>query len=298
MSSTSSHDPPSSYYVPKSKRSWTNAILRRIVCRATNLSLAYINVLCHFILHQCKVAPRQKRHHRLTSRSRRSMSPSRRRFHPKPKTRFRRCIPPHDTKRVCCIHRNKRYNALTTELHPRSSHPPHTTDFGVGTFKIRIDNRCSYCVSNRRKHFVGDLIPINATVQGISVSLRVTHKGTVRWTFLDDLGKEITHDISNTLFLPSATECILSPQHWSQALCKDIDSSAHTVTDSKSIRLIWNNGQNTKTVPLDPETNVATMSSASSYNNIIPAYASTVADSHTAESTVGTPIPIHGLFLQ
>ena len=130
-----------------------------------------------------------------------------------------------------------------------------------------MDNHSSYCVSPSKKDFVGKLIPISANIRGIRGNVKIRYKGTVKWKWEDDLGQTTTHLVPNTLFMPTSPDRILSPQHWSQQQ-SDTDKLAHSITDHMCTKLVWLNGKHTKTFPLDPITNVATMQSTTLYYSI------------------------------
>ena len=102
------------------------------------------------------------------------------------------------------------------------------------------------------------MVPFNAKVSGIGGSVTVRHKGKGQWVWEDDLGQTTVHDIPDTLFMPNSPDHIFSPQHWAQvrASC-DQDDSSHCITDPNLIRFVWAHGEHTKTVALDPHTNVA-----------------------------------------
>ena len=79
------------------------------------------------------------------------------------------------------------------------------------TYPIRIDNHSSYCVTNERKDFIKPLLPIKANIKGIGGDVQVRYKGTVRWTWQDDMGRITTHTIPDTLLMTSSPDRILSP---------------------------------------------------------------------------------------
>ena len=102
------------------------------------------------------------------------------------------------------------------------------------------------------------MVPFDAKVSGIGGSVTVSNKWTVKWVCEDDLGKTTVHDIPDTLFMPDSPDHILPPQHWDQVRAsRDKDDSAHCITNPHSIRLVWDHGEHTKTVALDPHTKVA-----------------------------------------
>ena len=141
---------------------------------------------------------------------------------------------------------------------------PRMASFETGCVKIRIDSHSSYCVSPNRSDFVGPLVPLQAIVRGIgNAKIEVKHKGTVRWYWHDDQGRLSCHDIPNTLYMPGNAERILAPHHWSQSREHD---DAHAVVSQRGATLIWDKGQRRKTIPLDEQSNVPWMWSASVFD--------------------------------
>ena len=114
-----------------------------------------------------------------------------------------------------------------------------------------IDNHSSYCVSNNKQDFVGQLEPMNANIKGVGGSVKVRYKGAVKWQWETDLRQVTTHFIQDTLFMLTSPDRILSPQHWSQQRAEANDTTAQAITNHTSTKLVWDNGHKTKTVPLN-----------------------------------------------
>ena len=145
------------------------------------------------------------------------------------------------------LHENKNKGTTANRARP-SNH-----------YALQINSHYSYCVSNNKTHFIGDLEPMKATVQALQGTVPVHYKGEVQWSIEDDLGTVTTHRILNTLFIPSVQECIFSPQHWCQTRINHGDHTAKAIKGAKTTQLIWSGGDHIKTIPLDPVTNVTTM---------------------------------------
>ena len=160
---------------------------------------------------------------------------------------------------------------------------PCMTAFDTDSYPIRIDNHSSYCVTNNRNDFIGDLIPFRASIKGIVGSVKVKYRGTVKWSWQDDNGQVTTHYIPDTLYMPTSPDRILSPQHWSQDRAQDVDDSAHAITDHSSLKLVWNDGEFVKTVPLNPHTNVAIMYSTPSYATAMDAFTNYITDDELSD---------------
>ena len=131
-------------------------------------------------------------------------------------------------------------------------------NIGTQPFRLRVDNHSPYCNSNKRTEFLKGMVPFDAKVSGIGGSVTVRHKGTVQWVWDDNLVQTTVYDIPDTLFMPDSPARILSPHHWAQGRAsRDKDDSSHCITDPHSIRLVWAHGEHSKTVAMDPDTNVA-----------------------------------------
>jgi hypothetical protein len=120
-------------------------------------------------------------------------------------------------------------------------------------------------VTNSISDFIGKPTTIKANINGIGGLIRITHKGTVRWPIEDDLGAVHIFRIPNTLYAPSAPSRMFSPQHWSQASQDNQSASKGTwcATYDDKVVLHWKGNKHTRTVMLDPATNVAIFRSAS-----------------------------------
>jgi hypothetical protein len=53
-------------------------------------------------------------------------------------------------------------------------------------------------------------------LHGITSGLQIEGVGTIKWTLQDDSGHDITIFLPNSLFVPQAPMCLLSPQHMAQ----------------------------------------------------------------------------------
>ena len=175
------------------------------------------------------------------------------------------------------------------------SNLPCLAAFDTDSYPIRIDNHSSYCVTNNKHDFIGNLQPFHASIKGIGGSVSVKQKGTVAWSWEDDNGQVTTHHIADTLYMPSSPDRILSPQHWSQDRVAFNDDTAHAITNHSNIQLVWNGGEYTKTVPLNPTTNVAIMYSTSKFNKALDAFPAFVSDDEQSddEDEDTTEVPIN-----
>ena len=165
----------------------------------------------------------------------------------------------------------------TVAMHANNA-PARTAVFTTGTHPVRVDNCSSFCVSND-KHDFESLEPFQATVRGIGGALVTVHqRGTVRWKWENDLGQTTTHVIPNTLFMPTNPCRILSPQHWSQELKLQGDSTAHAITDHTVVTMTWGHGRHIKTMPLDSTANVGIFHTASGLTQTLQQFNNVVSD--------------------
>jgi hypothetical protein len=113
---------------------------------------------------------------------------------------------------------------------------------------IRIDNRCTACISDNTDHFVGPLKLAKQVIKGFGglVNSKVLI-GTIRWKWLNNNGLQHTFNIPNSFYIPNRKVCLLSPQHWAQSMN---DGDAWEVTGAKHCTLHWQNGNHTLVVPL------------------------------------------------
>jgi hypothetical protein len=117
--------------------------------------------------------------------------------------------------------------------------------------------------------FVSDLLPTNKVVRGFGGS-KTTNvmQGTLQWKWVDDQGRTHKFTKPNANYVPQGRVRLLSPQHWAKSVekCKQQDPcSPICETYSDCVILRWNQRECSKTVPLDPITNVATMAQTADY---------------------------------
>ena len=141
------------------------------------------------------------------------------------------------------------------------------TSFDTDSFKILVDNCATRSITNDSADFIDPPVKVKGRLKGVAGSMPVTCKGTVRWYIEDDSGTVHKILLPNTLFVPSAPERLLSPQHWAQARRKRGDSPDGTIaiTYSDRVELHWDRQQFCRTILLDSQTNVAHIYSAPGY---------------------------------
>jgi hypothetical protein len=133
-------------------------------------------------------------------------------------------------------------------------------------FIIGIDNHASRSISNNIDHFITALrSPKNAFIQGVGGELlTVKGEGTLVWHIKDDEGRAHKITIKDSLFVPKAPICLLSPQHWAQSV-DDTHPRPHGTWCADyhdCLVLHWDQEQFHRTIPWDRRSNVARLRSA------------------------------------
>ena len=80
-------------------------------------------------------------------------------------------------------------------------------------------NCCTASITNNINDFVGVPVKVRDSVEGVGGGMLVTHRGTIKWSFDDDMGRSHTFLLPGSLLAPSSNECLLSLAQWSQ--CAD-----------------------------------------------------------------------------
>lgn len=108
------------------------------------------------------------------------------------------------------------YRARTAHSYTTKSN--HMLHFDTDSFDIGVDNHASRCMSNDRKHFVGNITPLKGhKVKGIgNKMLQVKGVGTISWKIEDDQGMVHKIHIKGSLYVPDLPICLWSPQHWAK----------------------------------------------------------------------------------
>ena len=139
------------------------------------------------------------------------------------------------------------------------------------SFVIGIDSHCTSCISNNSAHFIGPITPVRGRrIKGFGGEhVAVVGEGTVEWKIEDDDGKTHRIKIKNTQYVPKASLCLLSPQHWAQQANDHYPKPDGTwcADKSKHCILYWNQEKYKRTIPWDPNTNTARIRSAPGSNS-------------------------------
>ena len=129
---------------------------------------------------------------------------------------------------------------------------------------LMIDDGASACITNDKGDFIEPPKKVNRKVRGIKGHAKATPRGTIKWHVEDDTGLIHVMLIKGAYLIPEAATRILSPQHLAQQAGDHFPKEEGTgaLTTSKNIMLFWSQRRYTKTVPLDPTTNVGLTTTA------------------------------------
>lgn len=169
-----------------------------------------------------------------------------------------------------------------TEKGPRAQP---ASEFDTDSFEIGIDNRCSKCISHRKRDFVGELVPTRTRVSGYTgTTTRTLYEGTLQWSVEDDQGRATTFLIPGSVYDPEGSHRLLSPQHWSQTQqhLDPMHHGTHESTFHDEVVLYWKSKTRTRTISLD-SANVGTIRSA-------PGYHAYKAYENKLETLIDTPL--------
>jgi hypothetical protein len=152
--------------------------------------------------------------------------------------------------------------AYTSEQVRNHQRPPPGM-FDTDATEVGIDNRATACMSDNIADFVGPLVATNRVAKGFA-GHRTTNVqcGTIEWRWADDKGKVTIHRIPNSFYVPDGKVRLLSPQHWAKTLPisrRPLKGVAPEETFHDRVILRWDPGSSTRTIMLDPESNVANL---------------------------------------
>eukprot|EP00957_Ditylum_brightwellii_P068967 5234111-Ditylum_brightwellii.AAC.1 len=153
---------------------------------------------------------------------------------------------------------------------PKLRAEPQVLRVDSDSFVIGIDNQASVCISNNPDHFITELKPWPSRKKKSMVhdfrggTTKIQEQATVQWRIEDDNGKVSVIDIPNLAYVPSASYCILSSQHWAQHAQDNYPNKYGTwcSTFEDNCILQWKQCSHTMTVKHDPKTNVPKFRSA------------------------------------
>ena len=128
---------------------------------------------------------------------------------------------------------------------------------------------------------------VDRKVKGKKGHADATHRGTLKWYLEDDTGLVHVILIQGAYLIPNATTRILSPQHIAQQANDHYPKEEGTgsLTTSKNITLFWSQLRFTKTVLLDPRTNMGLTTTAPGTRSY-RAYCTTIDTQETEETNI------------
>ena len=165
----------------------------------------------------------------------------------------------------------------------------HARQFDSDSYKLMLDDGASACITNCKDDFVEPPKDVDRKVKGIKGHADATHRGTLKWYLEDDTGLVHVILIQGAYLIPDTTTRILSPQHLAQQANDHYPKEERTgsLTTSKNITLFWSQRRFTKTVPLDPRTNVGLTTTAPGTRSY-RAYCATIDIQETEETNIFT----------
>ena len=140
---------------------------------------------------------------------------------------------------------------------------PISSRFDTDSVKMAIDNCATRSISPNPHHFedlslkyvgrcrgLGDKIGSGPSIAGV---------GTLVFTIQDDSGQWHVIKIPNSLYIPSAGDILISPQHWSQEAKDNFPRKNGTcyIGGDADLVLYWRQRKFKRTIRLDPSTNTA-----------------------------------------
>ena len=147
-----------------------------------------------------------------------------------------------------------------------SKSPPGGKKFDSDSRALMLDDGALACITNDKDDFIEPPKRVDRKVRGIKGHAKATHRGTLKWHVEDDSGLVHIMVIKGTYLIQEAATWILSLQHLAQQADDHYPKEAGTgaLTTSKHIMLFWSQRRFiTKTVPLDPSTNMGLTTTAS-----------------------------------
>ena len=88
--------------------------------------------------------------------------------------------------------------------------------FDSNSFRIRVDNHATACLTPSLEDLIGPVTPSQMTIKGITAGLSVKGRGTICWNIQNDTGQKYQIMINDALYIPQLDMQLLLLQHWSQ----------------------------------------------------------------------------------
>ena len=178
---------------------------------------------------------------------------------------------------------------MTTTWANGTSDTPPGCQFDSDSRALMLDDGASACITNDKGDFIEPPTKVNRKVRGIKGHAKATHRGTIKWHVEDDTGLTHVMIIRGAYLIPEAATRILSPQHLAQQAGDHYPKEEGTgaLTTSENIMLFWSQRRFTKTVPLDPTTNVGLTTTASGARSF-RAFCATIERPETKQENIFT----------
>ena len=180
-------------------------------------------------------------------------------------------------------------NMTSTWSNPWSAPCAPAKQFDSDSHDLMLDDGASACITNCKEDFVEPPKRVDRKVKGIKGHADATHRGTLKWYLEDDTGLVHVIVIQGAYLVPDAMTRILSPQHLAQQANDHYPKEEGTgsLTTSKNITLFWSKRRFTKTVPLDPRTNVGLTTTAAA-TRMYRAFCASINEEETKETNFFT----------
>ena len=177
----------------------------------------------------------------------------------------------------------------STWANPWSAPRVPARQFDSDLHELMLDDGASACITNCKEDFVEPPKRVDRKVKGIKGHADATHRSTLKWYLDDDTGLVHVIMIQGAYLIPEASTRILSPQHLAQQANDHYPKEEGTgsLTTSKNITLFWSQHRFTKTVPLDPWTNVGLTTTAAG-TRTYHAFCATINTQETQETNIFT----------
>ena len=167
--------------------------------------------------------------------------------------------------------------------------PPASKQFDSDSRALMLDAGASACITNDKGDFIEPPKRVDHKVRGIKGHTKATHRGTLKWHVEDDSGLMHIMVIKGAYLIPETATWILLPQHLAQQADDHYPKNEGTgvLTTSKHIMLFLSQRWFTRTVPLDPNTNVGLTATASGVRSF-RAFCATLDKPETRQTNIFT----------
>ena len=178
---------------------------------------------------------------------------------------------------------------MLTWSNQRSAPRAPARQFDSDSHDLMLYDGASACITNCKEDFVEPPKRVDRKVKGIKGHADATHRGTLKRYLEDDTGLVHVVVIQGAYLIPDATTRILSPQHLAQQANDHYPNEEGTgsFTTSKNITLFWSQRCFTKTVLLDPHTNVQLTTTAAG-TRTYHAFCESINEEETKETNIFT----------